>query len=144
MDYQKFETLINRIFDYFRLNRPEAGFIKIWHEETVKIPNPMSNDIYDYFKKLDNLPRNIPKTFHHVWSEYKRSHPNKIITERYPCDVCNGEGYIFAKSENKNEFGYKHTVVFRCGHCENWKRYLAHSVPISKTEEIKSMGYNIL
>ena len=106
-------TMIRELYFYFRLKEPaNSDQIDAWAKDLQYI-NPKAVDfIKDELKKLDNLPRNLPKIIRGIYAQYTRQNKSNAWVKydlyddvRYPVENLQTAFEIFMKS-GEDAFNY--------------------------------------
>jgi len=126
MEKGNFTNLIIDTYDYFNYSKsPNKNQMALWYEDVRFIPDVAMGFIFKSLKKLEQLPRNFPKTFIALWYDYRKMNPDKTVTDYEYCDDCYGHGVHMLKMPDNMYYPPKMiTYVVRCSRCDNWKSKL--------------------
>jgi hypothetical protein len=147
MNMQSFLEAMKRMDSYFKSGRQTfKDTLEEYYDYLRDIPGPVFADICKEYRKGSKPTPGYyptPNDLLMAWQEWCRQHPERISQEYdpTPCDYCDGYGGIVAHKSPEWAKGMVYDYVFRCGHCENWKRRFCIHVPIAEVHEITRRGF---
>jgi hypothetical protein len=133
------------IFQFFRYPKPESKTLEYWFQEIKYIPSGKSLEyIMTDLKQRETMPRNLPAAFKKIYHEYRSG--GSAENSSFPvtaCAVCKGKGFLIVEIFDV-ELRRNYEYTFRCGECENWRRELGESIPMTTVQEVQQKGWEIL
>ncbi len=87
MKREVFDTALEEIWAVFGYAKKNDDMRDVWFERVKHIPDEAVKFITDKLCDLESLPRNLPRAWQNLWSDWKAANPKRIVPDA-DCPAC--------------------------------------------------------
>lgn len=115
MKRKVFDTALEEIWAVFGYAKKNDDMRDVWFERVKHIPDEAVKFITDKLCDLESLPRNLPRAWQNLWSDWKAANPKRIVPDA-DCPACGN--YAVRWGWARTEAGKWMQFAISCPSCQ--------------------------